>query len=172
MPNNLKTCYHGRYLHLVERDGWEYVSRLHPVVVMIACTDADELILVEQYRKPVDRRTIELPAGLVGDQNHDRGESLISAATRELIEETGYEAGRMIEIMRCPTSSGMSNEIAAFLMAENLQKIGPGGGDDSEDIAVHCVACSDIDDWLQRQYQAGLCIDPKIYTALYWLQHR
>ena len=172
MQKQIQTRYLGRYLHLVERDGWEYVSRLHPVVVMIACTDADELILVEQYRKPVDRRTIELPAGLVGDQHDQANESLATAANRELEEETGYTAGCMTEIMRCPTSAGMSNEVAVFLIAEQLEKVGPGGGDASEDITVHRVARSQVEHWLQQQYRSGLFIDPKIYTALYWLMRR
>ena len=172
MQKQIQTRYQGRYLHLVERDGWEYVSRLHPVVVMIACTDDDELILVEQFRKPVDRRTIELPAGLVGDQHDQLDESLNTAAMRELEEETGYAAGRMSEIMRCPTSAGMSNEVAVFLLAEQLEKVGPGGGDASEDITVHCIARSQVENWLQLQYHAGLFIDPKIYSALYWLMRR
>ncbi|MEM1080501.1 MAG: NUDIX hydrolase [Pseudomonadota bacterium] len=172
MSKPIQTRYQGRYLHLVERDRWEYVHRLHPVVVMIACTDQDELVLVEQFRKPVDQRTIELPAGLVGDVMDQADESLASAAGRELIEETGFAAGQMTEIMRCPTSAGMSNEVAVFLFADQLERVGPGGGDASEDITVHCIARDSIEDWLSARYREDFFIDPKIYTALFWLLRR
>mgnify|MGYP001085749258 CR=1 FL=1 len=172
MSDSIQTRYRGRYLHLVERDRWEFVHRLHPVVVMIATTADDEFVLVEQFRKPVDRRTIELPAGLVGDIDEQQDESLTTAAYRELLEETGFAAGSLTEIMRCPTSSGMSNEVAVFLFADQLERKGPGGGDASEDITVHCIARHELDAWLQQRYQDGFFIDPKIYTALYWLQQR
>ena len=63
------TRYRGRYLSLLERDGWEFASRCNAsgVVVLIAITDAGELLLIEQYRKPVQAPVVELPAGLVGD---------------------------------------------------------------------------------------------------------
>lgn len=164
----VETLYTGRYLQLHCRDDWEFVARHHPVVAMIAWTDQDELVLVEQYRKPIQQRTIEIPAGLVGDQADSTDEALAVAAARELEEETGYRAAQMTELMRVPTSAGMSNEEVVFFMAQGLQKVSAGGGDDTEDITVHVIPKGDIDAWLKAQYEAGLAIDPKIYTALYW----
>jgi len=164
-----KTHYKGRYLSLVERDDWEFATRTNPVVaVLVAWLSDHRLLLVEQYRKPVERMTIELPAGLVGDQRDQADESVIAAASRELVEETGYTAGKITEIMRCPTSAGMTDETAVFLAASELEKTGPGGGDASEDIIVHAIAHDRIDAWLREQYRQGKAVDPKIYTALYW----
>ena len=85
--------YRGRYLNLVERAGWEYRTRSNAsaVVVIIAVTDDDRLLLVEQLRRPLEARVIELPAGLVGDTG-DPEEDVLEAANRELVEETGFEA--------------------------------------------------------------------------------
>lgn len=163
-----QSLYEGRYLMLRERNGWEFVQRHHPVVAMVAWTESRELVLVEQYRHPIAQRTIEIPAGLVGDQADQGAESLIDAARRELEEETGFRAGRLREWIRLPTSAGLSNEEVVFMLAEDLHKVGPGGGDATEDILVHCIAEDRIDAWLADQYQAGFAIDPKIYAALYW----
>lgn len=169
MENPLTVHYEGRYLKLVERDGWEFATRQHPVVVvLVAWTDQDEVVLVEQYREPVRRKVIELPAGLVGDLADHPNETVLSAGHRELLEETGYRAGRLTEIMRCPTSAGMTDELAVFLRAEDLVREGPGGGDDSEDIRVHRIASKEVDTWLAARAHDGFAIDPKIYTALYW----
>lgn len=164
-----KTHYKGRYLSLVERDGWEYATRTNPVVaVLVAWLPDRSLLLVEQHRKPVENAVIELPAGLVGDLDDQADESVIEAAHRELIEETGYAAGKITEIMRCPTSAGMTDETAVFLSATGLERVGPGGGDASENITVHAIAHDRIDAWLREQYERGKAVDPKIYTALYW----
>jgi ADP-ribose pyrophosphatase len=165
------THYHGRYLDLLERDGWEFASRSNAsgVVVIVALTGEGEIVLVEQYRKPVRASVIELPAGLVGDLN-DPDESILDAAQRELEEETGFRAGHMELLMTCPSSAGMSDEVITFVLATGLQRVGPGGGDASEDIEVAVVPLDRIDDWLARQQVAGKPMDPKIYAALYWLQ--
>lgn len=163
-----RLLYDGRYLRLVERRGWELVSRRHGVAVLVAFTPDDELLLVEQFRVPVGRRTIELPAGLVGDQAGREAEGLLEAARRELEEETGWRAGRVTEIMPCPTSAGMTDEIAVFVRATDLVRVGDGGGDDSEEIVVHAVKRERVDTWLRERHAQGVAIDPKIYTALYW----
>ena len=167
-PTDSNLLFSGRYLTLRERHGWEFIERHHGVVVLIAWTPERELLLVEQYRIPIQRRTIELPAGLVGDREHDSEESPLAAAARELVEETGWRAGSLCEIMCCPTSAGLSSEQVRFVRAEDLEPAGPGGGDDSEDILVHRIPAAAIDGWLLDRYRAGLAIDPKIFTALYW----
>lgn len=163
-----RLLYAGRYLSLIERGGWELVSRQHRVAVLLAWTPADELLLVEQYRTPIDRRSIELPAGLVGDRPGAEDEPLLDAARRELEEETGWHAGRVREIMSCPTSAGMTDEMVVFVGAYDLLQVGRGGGDDSEDITVHAVPRGNIDAWLADRQARGFAIDPKIYAALYW----
>lgn len=160
----------GEYLNLRRRGHWEYASRTHPqVAVVIACTAGRELLLVEQYRAPIDTRALELPAGLVGDRPGDANEAVLAAAARELEEETGYRARRLREIMRCPTSAGMTDELAVFIEAVDPERVGPGGGDDSEDITVHAAPLDGIDAWLADRHATSLAIDPKIFTALYWL---
>jgi len=161
--------YKGRYLSLVERDGWEYATRNTPTVaVLVAWLDDGKLLLVEQPRTPINAPAIELPAGLVGDLSEQADESVFEAAHRELIEETGYAADSLSEIMRCPTSAGMSDEIAVFLRATGLRQVGPGGGDDSEQITVHAIDLEQIDAWLDAQQHQGKAVDSKIFTALYW----
>lgn len=165
------THYQGRYLNLLERDGWEFASRANAsgVVVIVAITPAQEIVLVEQFRKPVDRRVIELPAGLIGDHS-DAEESVITAGKRELEEETGFTASHWEVLLACPSSAGMSDETITFVLARDLVQTGPGGGDASEDITVHVTALSEVDRWLRRQIEQGTALDPKIYTALYWLK--
>ena len=94
---NTKTLYAGRWLRLVADGHWEYVTRNRDVeaVAIVAVTDDRQLLLVEQFRIPLGRICIELPAGLVGDDPGHEGEGLDIAASRELLEETGYQAGKM-----------------------------------------------------------------------------
>jgi ADP-ribose pyrophosphatase len=162
--------YRGSYLSMLERDGWEYSSRTNAsgVVVIVAVTDRDELVLVEQYRPPVDRSVIELPAGLVGDLG-DNDETILEAAARELEEETGFSASDIRLLLEAPSSAGMTDEIVSFILADGLRQVGPGGGDDSEDIRVHTVPMLRVDSWLREQSASGKLLDPKIFAALYWI---
>ncbi len=170
--NTATVRYDGRYLGLHETDGWEYATRTNAtgVVVIVAVTADEEVVLVEQYRVPVDARVVELPAGLVGDQ--DAGETLESAAERELFEETGYRAARLARLTTCPSSAGMTDEQITIYLAEGCVREGAGGGDASEDITVHTVPLQDVDQWLADAQARGLTYDPKIYAGLYWLERR
>ena len=113
-----RTVYEGKYLRMVVRGHWEYVQRTHAdgmAVIIIAVTPEDRVLFVEQFRVPLDARTIEMPAGLVGDDHaHD---TLEDAARRELIEETGWQADRVEVLLVGPTSAGMSSERIAFVRA-------------------------------------------------------
>lgn len=169
MGESTQYLYRGEYVSLKQRDGWEYAARRNPLAaVLIAFTDAGELLLVEQYRPPVDGRVIELPAGLVGDEKARMDETVLAAAARELEEETGYRARELVEWMRCPTSAGLTDELAVFVRANGLFRTGPGGGDAGEDIRVHHIAPDHAATWLDERARAGFGIDPKIYAALYW----
>lgn len=171
--NQTETLFRGRYLSLLKVDGWEYASRSNAsgVVVLVAVTDRDELVLVEQFRIPVNNRVIELPAGLVGDLG-DADEPLLLAAQRELLEETGFEAGQLEILMSCPSSAGMTDEVITFVRASGLKRVAAGGGDASENITVHLVPLAGVDRWLREKRLAGWPMDPKIFSALYWLEAR
>ena len=163
----------GRFLTLKRRNGWEFADRpgIEDVVVVVAVTDDDHAVFVEQYREPVQARVIEWAAGLVGDEEGGAGESLIAAAHRELEEETGFRAARFTVLGRGPSSGGLASEIVTFLRAEGLRRVGRGGGAGGERIEVRLVPRTEVDSWLRRRAEQGFLIDPKVYAGLYWLDH-
>jgi len=173
VAKNVTIHYQGRFLGLQERDHWEYAYRTNAsgVVVMVPVTDTGELVLVEQYRIPVSNRVMELPAGLAGDTGN-RDEDLKTAAQRELIEETGYRAGFLDELLTCPSTPGMSDEIITIYFAGGLERVGAGGGNGDEDIIVHHVPLESASQWLTARMADGIMIDPKIYAGLFWAAQR
>ena len=164
--------YDGQWLRMVRRGHWEYAERTHGngmAVIIIAVTPDDDVLFVEQYRVPLGARTIEMPAGLVGDDHaHD---TLESAARRELVEETGWEPARVDVLLVGPTSSGMSSERIAFVRARNLTKVGEGGGVDNEDITVHKVPRAQAPAWLMRKQAEGFELDLKLWAGLWMIDH-
>lgn len=160
----------GHYIRAVVRGRWEFAERknITGIVGMIPITDEGRLVLVEQFRPALDSRVIELPAGLVGDVPGEEDEALVTAARRELLEETGYQAGAMERVFHGAASAGICGEQITFFRATALEKVGPGGGDASEDIIVHEVPLGGLLDWLDRKTAAGLVIDVKIYSALHF----
>jgi ADP-ribose pyrophosphatase len=159
-----------RFLRLKRRGRWEYAERTNAssAVIIVAVTPEDRVLFVEQYRHPVQCASIEMPAGLVGDLGE--AESVETAAQRELLEETGWDAGRIEYLMAGPSSSGMSNEMIAFVRAHDLRRVTEGGGDESEQITVHEVPRTDVARWLHGKLLEGYSIDPKLYAGLYFLE--
>jgi ADP-ribose pyrophosphatase len=159
----------GRFLELVEDGHWEFVRRLNAsaVVGIVAVTPAGELLLVEQQRIPIGTAVIELPAGLVGDEGAD--DTVLTAAARELEEETGWRAGQVHTLARGPSSAGLANEIVTLVRAKNLSRIGPGGGVAGESIIVHHIPLAGISVWLSAGAAAGKLIDHKVHAGLWWL---
>ena len=163
--------YDGDWLRMRRRGHWEYVERVHGegmAVIVIASTPEDRVLFVEQFRVPLGARTIEMPAGLVGDE-HD-GDTLAAAARRELVEETGWEAGRVEVLLVGPTSSGMSSERIAFVRATDLRRVGRGGGIGDEAIIVHEVPRAEAPAWLMRKREEGYELDLKLWAGLWMLE--
>jgi len=158
----------GRWVRLVRRGTWEYLERRGrgDAAVLVPITAGGELILVEQLRKPFLRRTIELPAGLIGDEVGAADESALEAARRELEEETGYGGGTMVLAASGPVSPGLTTEFVHFFVARNLIKQSAGGGVPGEDIIVHAVGLADVRGWLAAKEAEGLMIDVKIWAGL------
>ncbi|MDA3962260.1 MAG: NUDIX hydrolase [Planctomycetota bacterium] len=161
--------HHGRFLDYYTRDGWEFVRRNNAsdVVAVIACTADDDVVLVEQVRKPLGEngmRVIELPAGLVGD---DGNQDVVVAAQRELEEETGFRAAQLAVVSRGPSSAGLCDEIITMVCARGLERVGPGGGLPGENITVHLVPRDEVEAWLMECSEAGLLVDPKVWAGLY-----
>ena len=161
----------GKYIELIDDNGWEFVRRhaSSGVVIIVATTDVGELVLVEQPRTPIRRRSIELPAGLVGDLSGSENESFELAAERELEEETGFRATRWSRLLDAPSTPGLSNELVSFFRATGLERIGPGGGDTTEDITVHVVPLREVPAFLASKLAAGVAIDPKVFAGLYFV---
>ncbi len=166
----MTTIYQGKFLGLRDRDGWEYCFRTnaHAVVAIVAVTDEQSLLLTEQYRPPLQTRVIELPAGLAGDDVH--GEDPVIAAERELLEETGYRADHLLPLTAGPSSAGLTSEVIHFFLAENARRVAGGGGVGGEEIQVHHVPLNRVHRWLEDRQNQGLMVDPKVYTALYFVQ--
>jgi ADP-ribose pyrophosphatase len=162
--------FEGRFLRVKIKDGWEYVERPKSsgIVAILAITENQEIILVEQLRIPVNRRVIEIPAGLAGDIVGKEDEALAEAAQRELVEETGYEAARMEYLTTGPSSAGLSTEVITFFRAVGLKKISDGGGDGGENIQVHAVPLPELESWIEAKEKEGCLVDYKVYAALYF----
>ena len=166
-----RTVYEGKYLRMVVRDHWEYAERTHAgglAAIIIAVTPDDRVLFVEQFRVPLQKLTIEMPAGLVGDIDAD--ESIELSAIRELEEETGWRATHAEVLMIGPTSSGSTSERIAFVRATNLTKTGDGGGDSDENITVHAIARGDAPAWLAQKMHEGYELDAKLWAGLWMLE--
>jgi ADP-ribose pyrophosphatase len=168
MPKNVLA--QGRYLRLVEEGGWEFTERVGSsgVVVIVALTDQEEIVLVEQHRPPLKSRVLELPAGLAGDKDDFRDEAFEAAAGRELEEETGYRASSIRCLANGPSAVGSSNTLIHFYLATGLQRTGEGGGDADEDIQVHVVPLREAARFAAAKESSGILVDPKLYAGLYF----
>ena len=163
-----------KYLRMIERDGWYFVERPNSkgVVTILPLTRERSLIFVEQLRAPLGRKVIEFPAGLMGDETGHENEDPVVAARRELVEETGYFAQDLELVATTATSPGMANEFVHFVLAWNLDRVGPGGGVDNENIVVHEVPMDDARAWLREQERDGLVIAAKVFAGLYFAGER
>ena len=160
-----ETVWAGRFLEMKTRGRWEYVGRVGGTqAAVVIAVDDGHVILVEQYRVPLGRRCLELPAGLVGDE--EAGETAEASAARELEEEAGYRAARVTSLGTFYASPGMVSECFTLVRAEGLTRVSDGGGTADEDITVHRVALAGIADFVAERRAAGVAIDVKLLTLL------
>jgi ADP-ribose pyrophosphatase len=158
----------GRFITAKTRGKWEYVTRSRGIraAVILAIDEHDHVLLVEQFRVPLGKPCLELPAGLIGDDESAAGEDASSAAARELEEETGYRATHMEVVGEFYSSPGMVSESFTLLRAHDLTRTGPGGGTAGEDITVHRVPLAGLADFVASARQRGLGIDVRLLMLL------
>ena len=162
----VETVWQGRFITAKTQGRWEYVARARGIraAVIVAIDDEDHLLLVEQYRVPLGRACLELPAGLIGDE--EDGETVETAAARELEEETGYRAGRIESLGEYFSSPGMVSESFTLVRAHDLTRIGDGGGVEGEGITVHRVPRSGVPQFVADCRARGMAIDVKLLLVL------
>jgi len=165
MNEPVETVWAGRFITVKKQGSWEYVSRARGIqAAVILAIDEGEVILVEQYRVPLGQRCLELPAGLVGDE--EEGEAVEASAARELEEETGYRPDHVEPLGYFYSSPGMVSEGFTLVRATGLTRVSDGGGIEGEDIIVHRVPLAGIVDFVAAKRAEGVAIDVRIMMLL------
>lgn len=171
----IETMIEGRFIRLLRRGAWEFASRqkLAGIVAIMAATPDDKVLLVEQFRPPLNASVIELPAGLAGDAAGSEDEALLIAAQRELLEETGYEAEWWEESITGASSPGLTDECSTIFLAGGLRRVHAGGGVEGENITIHEIPFAEVDAWLAARLASGTQVANQVYAGLYlWLRHQ
>lgn len=161
-PENV---WEGKWITVKRRGKWEYVSRAKGIrAVVILAVEDGEVLLIDQYRVPLGKRCLELPAGLIGDEHDD--DTPESAAVRELVEETGFTAAEVTDLGEYHSSPGMVSESFTLVRASGLTRVGEGGGIGDEDIVIHRVRLADVPAFVASKRAEGMAVDVKILLLL------
>jgi ADP-ribose pyrophosphatase len=166
MSGEPKVEWEGKYLRIVRVGTWEYVERCGGVHAVVVFAEYDgKVVIIEQPRTPLgERKCVELPAGLVGDEDPDA--TVEDTAIKELEEETGFTADRIEVIGEFFSSPGMVAEGFTLVRAHGLRKIGDGGGNEHEEIEVHLIARADVPAFVEHKRAEGSAIDVKLLLLL------
>jgi ADP-ribose pyrophosphatase len=157
----------GQFVVAKRRGRWEYAGRARNIrAAVILALDAGHVLLIEQYRVPLGKVCLELPAGLIGDHEGDEDEDDLTSAMRELEEETGYQAAQWENLGEFYSSPGMLTESFTMVKATGLTKVGEGGGTEHEDIVVHRVPIERIAETVAAHRAKGHGIDVRILLLL------
>jgi ADP-ribose pyrophosphatase len=118
-----------------------WISEYPPWVNVVAVTEADQVVLIRQYRPGLGDVHWEIPAGVV-----EEGEDIETAARRELTEETGYGGGRWSRLTRLSANPALQNNITTSYLAEGVVPLGRSHPEATEDLRVHLVPLAAIRD--------------------------
>jgi ADP-ribose pyrophosphatase len=135
----------------------------HPgAVAVIAITPENKIVMVEQFRKPLGRTLVEIPAGKL-----EKGEQPEVTARRELEEETGYTCGELQPLISFYTSPGFADELVHLFIAENLEKLTNAAElDEDEFLEVMEVTLEEAQEMMQNKR----IFDAKTAYAVQYLQ--
>ncbi len=162
-----ETKYEDKWIRVVQRNDWVFVERKNVtgIVGIVAVTNEGNIVLIKQYREPFQKTVVEIPAGLVGDE--DSGETIETAARRELLEETGYYAHQLEVLGTFPVSPGLSTEQLTYVVATDLEKQTDIVGVDNEQIEVFelpvPLAAMKL---MEMNKQDDILIDAKLFASL------
>jgi len=137
----------------------EYIT--HPgAVAVLALLDNGNLVMERQYRYPLHREFIELPAGKI-----DEGEDILLCAQRELLEETGYLASEWIHLTTAWPCIGYADERMEYFLARGLTHVGS-KLDDGEFLEVFELSPGEAIEWIRQ----GKINESKTILGLFWLE--
>ncbi len=169
MPQDVTVHYTGRFLEMVsvrtpEGSDWEYVRRTNceRAVVIFGLTPDGQVPLVRQVRPAVRAPVWELPAGLLDVPD----ENLEAAARRELVEEAGYQAQRIVPLFSVPANAAASSLFLDCVLATGLRFVGRSGGDEAHPLEVHLFPAQALSRDLYRRVQTGEFVDPRIWSVI------
>jgi ADP-ribose pyrophosphatase len=138
------------------------IVRHQGAVGILAVTPENKMLMVRQFRKPLERAIIEIPAGKL-----EQGENPLQCAKRELKEETGFDAQIFKPLTSFYTSPGFANEILHLYWAEELTN-GEAAPDEDEFVDILEVSLPEAFDYIQT----GEIIDAKTILAVYYWQNQ
>jgi ADP-ribose pyrophosphatase len=146
------------------RQGYFFIIDAPNWVNIVALTDENEIVLIEQFRHGSERIELEIPSGLIED-----GEKPADAALRELLEETGYEKSELSEFKKIgealPNPAFMTNKSYTYLLT-HARLTGKTHYDEYENIRVRLIPRKEI----ERLITTGEIQHSIIINALYWLK--
>ncbi len=182
-------AYTGEHLHFFDvshgsGQHWEYVSRAKSGggVTIVAITGQHQVLLIEQYRPPLGKRSIEFPAGLVGDEPGAEAETVEEAVRRELKNETTLDCGKISRLANGSLLPGITDETNAFCLAEveglpgtistSFELPLKGGNARENEVipVIYAVPLDKVVPWLEQQKTEGKEIDLRIYAGLFLLK--
>lgn len=134
----------------------------HGGVGILAITKEEKMILVKQFRKPLEKSILEIPAGKIEKDETDP----LGTAKRELEEETTYQAGSIKEIAKFVPSPGFSNELLYLYEARDLVKVANPLPQD-EDEFLELIEVS-LEEAKEKVASGEICDAKTMYAILYW----
>lgn len=143
------------------QESWREFIRHPGAVVIIPVLDSGELLFERQFRYPLGRVFLELPAGKI-----DPGEDILATAQRELLEETGHVAAHWRHLGVMHPCIGYSDERIEIFLARGLQQTAQQQLDHNEFLELTALSLADTAQAIQR----GEITDAKTVTAIYWAE--
>lgn len=162
-----KEVFNGKVLKMITeivelpngKEGYREIVKHPGAVAVLAINDKGNVVLVEQYRRAVDKILFEIPAGKL-----EKGENIDIAAQRELEEETGYKARKFTYLGKIYTAPGFTDEVIHIYKAEELYK-GEVNRDDDEFINVIEMSIEDI----KKAIKEGNILDSKTISSIMFI---